>query len=335
MKIRFAVYAAGDMRSGWQDKLRALLPADIHILDPRAHGLTDPAAYTKWDLDAVKDSTVVVVYMGPHNPSGFGLSIEAGFAHALGRKIIFVDEMQTDWRGKYFDMLRQISTVVPSLEAAAKEIDGCAVSIERDSQGEKDEPQFHADPCRVCGKRVEHWKGHMTRTVGDAEDGTYHSWCYDKRPSVVTPPPEHGRLEPGQWVHCSPELINAGLNCANIPRRDCQCEGGGSHDHFIAFRCRAPLNSPPASATPQPVLSGEAGEIVERLRAPILFVRSNVRALANDAADLIERQAAEVAALQGVVKALQQPEQGNNIGGVLAWYRAIRRAALPSDAEKG
>lgn len=39
----------------------------------------------------------------------------------------------------------------------------------------------------------------------------------------------------GQWVHCSPSLLNAGVSCAHTPRRACACipENGG-HDHWIA-----------------------------------------------------------------------------------------------------
>jgi nucleoside 2-deoxyribosyltransferase len=70
----------------------------------------------------VRRCDILVAYMGPHNPSGFGLSLEAGYAKALGKGMIFVDEMQQDWRGKYFDMLRSISTVVQTLEEAAKKI---------------------------------------------------------------------------------------------------------------------------------------------------------------------------------------------------------------------
>lgn len=107
------------MKSGWQDRFRSLLCDAVEIIDPRSHDLSDPAAYTAWDLDGVRRADILVVYMGPHNPSGFGLSLEAGYGHALGKPIIFVDEMQQDWRGRYFDMLRVISKVVPSLQAAA------------------------------------------------------------------------------------------------------------------------------------------------------------------------------------------------------------------------
>lgn len=114
------VYLAGDMRSGWQDRLKSLLPSDVETIDPRSHGLTDPAAYTRWDLDGVRRAAVVVAYMDPSNPAGFGLAIEAGYAYGLGKSIIFVDQMGADWRSRYFDMLRQIATVVPTFEAAAE-----------------------------------------------------------------------------------------------------------------------------------------------------------------------------------------------------------------------
>lgn len=44
-------------------------------------------------------------------------------------------------------------------------------------------------------------------------------------------------LEPqaqGEWIHCSPELLASGVSCRDTPRRPCECEHGGSHDHWIA-----------------------------------------------------------------------------------------------------
>jgi hypothetical protein len=40
----------------------------------------------------------------------------------------------------------------------------------------------------------------------------------------------------GEWHHCSPELLASGVDCATTQRRDCECEIGGSHDHFINAR---------------------------------------------------------------------------------------------------
>jgi nucleoside 2-deoxyribosyltransferase len=114
------VYLAGDMKSGWQDRFAEQVPKWVELIDPRSHGLPDPAQYTAWDLDGVRRADAVIAYMGAHNPSGFGLCIEAGYAYGLGKRIIFVDEMTVDWRGRYFDMLRQIATVVPTLPDAAR-----------------------------------------------------------------------------------------------------------------------------------------------------------------------------------------------------------------------
>lgn len=48
----------------------------------------------------------------------------------------------------------------------------------------------------------------------------------------------------GQWVHCSPALLQAGVSCAHTPRRSCKCrpESGG-HDHFIAFNVAEASNA--------------------------------------------------------------------------------------------
>lgn len=40
-----------------------------------------------------------------------------------------------------------------------------------------------------------------------------------------TPPP--------RWVHCSPDLLASGVDCATAPRRPCSCPHCGSHDHSV------------------------------------------------------------------------------------------------------
>lgn len=34
----------------------------------------------------------------------------------------------------------------------------------------------------------------------------------------------------GHFEHCSPDLY---VDCADTPRRSCECDHGGSHDHLI------------------------------------------------------------------------------------------------------
>lgn len=207
----------------------------------------------------------------------------------------------------------------------------------------------------------------------ERDQGSLHD---TRNPNVLLRTPGHILAAPAAERE---KVVEHKSNCATIySGRACDCgaewvaaaEGAEWHR-------RAPLTSPPASTTAQPVLSGEVAKVLRETRANADANENLDPTEQRELCDLIERQAAEVekwkserdvysaeaadltfhhdrqkqraetaeaslstlqaryAELQGVVKALQQPEQGNNIGGVLAWYRAIRRAALPSDAEKG
>ncbi|MGB8420184.1 hypothetical protein [Paraburkholderia sp.] len=53
----------------------------------------------------------------------------------------------------------------------------------------------------------------------------------------------------GQWVHCSPALISAGVSCADTPRRVCHCKPeSGGHDHFIVHASAPDLQRDDAHA---------------------------------------------------------------------------------------
>lgn len=85
------VYLSGGMHTDWQDRVKALNPNTIWF-DPRQHKLENPDAYTLWDLAAVRQCDVVFAFMEESNPSGVGLSLEVGYAIALGKIVILVDE---------------------------------------------------------------------------------------------------------------------------------------------------------------------------------------------------------------------------------------------------
>ena len=105
------VYLAGGMRSPWRNDVVSYfynLP-DVEFLDPSTHGLTDEAEYTHWDLDAVKQSDVVFAYLEADNPSGYGMSLELGYAYALGKTIIFVQDPGHP-QSRYFGMARTVAT---------------------------------------------------------------------------------------------------------------------------------------------------------------------------------------------------------------------------------
>lgn len=105
---RKAIYLAGGMKSDWQDRVIMFAPAHVY-LDPRKHGLSEEKAYTEWDLRAIRDSYLVLAYMDSANPSGFGLSLEVGYAKAFGREIWYVNEDSPE-RQKRFGMVRACAT---------------------------------------------------------------------------------------------------------------------------------------------------------------------------------------------------------------------------------
>lgn len=109
---RMKVYIAGGMRSWVGCLLAKYLRADGHeVLDPNDWAESNPTAmqYTQADLAAIRKSDVVVAFMSSDNPSGYGMSLEVGFAHGIGKPVLFLDKISGDWRSKYFDMVRSVA----------------------------------------------------------------------------------------------------------------------------------------------------------------------------------------------------------------------------------
>lgn len=105
------IYLAGGMQSDWRDAASRI--SGHRFIDPREMnaGIDDPAIYTENDLAAIREADGVLVFMSPDNPSGYGLSVELGYAHALGKPIAWVDTLGEDWRSRYFGMHRHIAAV--------------------------------------------------------------------------------------------------------------------------------------------------------------------------------------------------------------------------------
>lgn len=85
------VYLSGGHRSGWQDQVIRSCP-ELEFVDPRIHGLERPELYALWDLHHVRQSDILFGYMESTNPSGIGLALEAGYARALAKAVVIVDE---------------------------------------------------------------------------------------------------------------------------------------------------------------------------------------------------------------------------------------------------
>ena len=114
------LYLAGGFRSGWQSVAIAKLRG-FELLDPSSHNIQDSAEYTRWDLDAIQLSDIVLANMEASNPGGYSLALEVGFAKALGKTIILVDQIEDPSISRYFEMVRQCSDrIFSSLDEAIK-----------------------------------------------------------------------------------------------------------------------------------------------------------------------------------------------------------------------
>jgi nucleoside 2-deoxyribosyltransferase len=111
-EMQLAIYLAGGFQSGWQDKVREAAPR-FRYFDPRFHRLRDKNQYATWDLQAIQRSDWIFAYLENSNPGGYALATEIGYAKALGKRIILVNEKSGNERenARYFDMLSATSDV--------------------------------------------------------------------------------------------------------------------------------------------------------------------------------------------------------------------------------
>ena len=114
------VYLAGGFHSNWQEKVILSLKGwTVH--DPSSHNIQNPSEYTDWDLKAIQNSDVILAYMEKDNPGGYALALEIGYAKALGKKILLVEEHKDKDRQKYFEMVRAVADCTfPDIDNAIK-----------------------------------------------------------------------------------------------------------------------------------------------------------------------------------------------------------------------
>ena len=105
-----SVYLAGGFQSDWQDQVINACP-QFKFNDPRSHNIQSPSDYTEWDLKAVSESDYIFAYMEDSNPGGYALALEIGYAKALNKKVIFVEEYLSDNRNHRFNMVRACADI--------------------------------------------------------------------------------------------------------------------------------------------------------------------------------------------------------------------------------
>jgi len=89
---KLKVYLAGGMNSSWQTKVMEQFGDQFIFFNPVDHQLNKGKEYTVWDLFYIKKADLVFAYMEQDNQSGYGLTLEIGYAKALGKTTILVDE---------------------------------------------------------------------------------------------------------------------------------------------------------------------------------------------------------------------------------------------------
>ena len=110
------VYLSGGMNStNWQKRvIDSVDNKNYTFFNPREHQLINSKQYTFWDLFYIEKCDIVFAYMQDLNPSGYGLTLEIGYASALNKPIILVDEKSKAGEKfeSYFRIVRESSNVV-------------------------------------------------------------------------------------------------------------------------------------------------------------------------------------------------------------------------------
>ncbi len=102
------VYLAGDPKSGWQSKVCKAIQ-DLQLLDPSKQDLADPKEMTRWGLQAIRESDVVLAYLEEEVQNGHALAFELGYAKALGKTILLVQEQGAGEEDQYLQTVREVA----------------------------------------------------------------------------------------------------------------------------------------------------------------------------------------------------------------------------------
>jgi len=114
MHILPKVYLAGGLSSNWRKSIIDDLNESFIFFDPQEHGLEECSKqFTSWDLFHVKQCDIVFAFMEENNRSGYGLTLEVGYAKALDKLIILVDERSSrDVKfASYFRIVRESASI--------------------------------------------------------------------------------------------------------------------------------------------------------------------------------------------------------------------------------
>ena len=114
------IYLAGGFVTDWQQSVKDALSLHEHVefLDPRDEYVHDRRNYTPRNIEMIKECDMVFAYMEADNPGWANVAFQLGYAIALGKPCIFVNEK----RRKYAEMLHTLCDSPASFDAALAEL---------------------------------------------------------------------------------------------------------------------------------------------------------------------------------------------------------------------
>lgn len=114
--MKTKIYLAGGLNDrDWQSQVIEAVGINEYVFfNPREHLLTESKEYTIWDLFYVRQSDILFAFMENDNPSGYGLTLELGYARALDKPIILVDEKSKvdQLFAQRFKIVRECASIV-------------------------------------------------------------------------------------------------------------------------------------------------------------------------------------------------------------------------------
>ncbi|WP_167616068.1 nucleoside 2-deoxyribosyltransferase domain-containing protein [Maribellus sediminis] len=132
MEAKEKVYLAGGMESDWHEKLKQRFHNKFLFYNPKDHQLDASEQYTLWDLHHIKKSDIVFAYLEKDNPSGYGLTLEVGYAKALNKTIILVDEKSdtnNEFKARFAIVKNSASAVFDNLEEGIKFLERFSIYV--------------------------------------------------------------------------------------------------------------------------------------------------------------------------------------------------------------
>lgn len=111
--MKTKIYLAGGFKGDWQNDVLSKLGNEFIYFNPQNHDLNDVEKYTSWDLYHVEKCDILFGYMSKENPSGYGLALEIGYAKAMNKLIVLVDERSDidETFKRYFSICKESSNV--------------------------------------------------------------------------------------------------------------------------------------------------------------------------------------------------------------------------------